>query len=545
MKPFSRLLPLLPAVLAGALGFLLGTRFPISSNRAPTSSGSTNQEATALYTCGMHPQIIRDAPGNCPICGMKLTPMRREPGLGSHPAGVPTNGEGKIRYWRAPMDPTYISDKPGKSPMGMDLVPVYEDEIVNPGAIAIDPVTIQNMALRTTVLTNGPLNRTIRTVAAIEPDETLQAEVTTKFMGWVEKLYVDSTGEQVHHNDPVFEVYSPDLYTAQIEYLIALKTAGTAPEQSAELLETARTKLRYWDISDSQIEELSRTRQPRKTLQILAPINGFVMEKNVVEGQMVSPGKVLYRIADLGLVWVQAQIYEQDLPFINLGQEALVTLSYLPDRQFRGRVTYIYPDVDPKTRTVQVRMEFHNPGYFLKPGMFASVQLKSSLSPSALLVPEMAVLRSGDRNTVFVTLPGGKFEPRQVRLGVHAENDMIQVLAGLLPGERVVTSGQFLLDSESQLREAVQKMLEPNPAKAATNTASMPEMKAMQPTPAVGLESEAILYTCPMKSHAHVVSDHPGKCPDCEMVLVETGTVEHGKIAEEQWRQEHPHPTQP
>src|SRR5512135_1629953 len=181
----------------------------------------------------------------------------------------------------------------------------------------------------------------------------------------------------------------------------------------------------------------------------------------VVEGQLVDAGMKLYRIADLGLVWVQAQIYEQDLAFIKLGQEAAVTLSYLPDREFRGRVTYLYPNVDEKTRTARVRMEFHNPGYFLKPGMFATVRLVSELEPSALLIPDMAILRSGEKNTVFVALDGGKFESRTVNLGPQAENDTYQVLSGLNEGDRIVTSGQFLLDSESQLREAIQKMSGP------------------------------------------------------------------------------------
>src|SRR5512143_1534658 len=177
----------------------------------------------------------------------------------------------------------------------------------------------------------------------------------------------------------------------------------------------------------------------------------------------------MYRLADLGLVWVQAQIYEQDLAFIKVGQEAAVTLSYVPDREFRGRVTYIYPNVDEKTRTARVRMEFHNPGYFLKPGMFATVQVRSELTPSVLLVPDMAILRSGERNTVFLALEGGRFEPRTVVLGPQAENDTYQVISGLSEGERIVTSGQFLLDSESQLREAIQKMSGP---KGAAVTAS-------------------------------------------------------------------------
>jgi len=652
MKPF-KLLGLL--ILIGAVGggaYYLGTLS--GHDHGATNAASTGKPKT-LYTCGMHPQVIQDHPGNCPICSMKLNPVRREPGAGSDSTAATGSGERKIKYWRAPMDPTYISDEPGKSPMGMDLVPVYEEEVKASTTISIDPVTTQNMGIRTAELTNGPLTRTIRTVATIEPNETTLADVTTKFMGWAEKLHVDSTGEHVHKGDPLFEIYSPELYSAEIEYLLAVKTVLSAPGHADELLQTARTKLSFWDISDAQINELERRGAPEKTLKILAPIDGFVLEKMVIEGQMVPPGKKLYRIADLGLVWVQAQIYEQDLPFIKLGQEALVSLTYLPDRQFRGRVTYIYPDVDPKTRTVQVRMEFHNPGYFLKPGMFASVELTSELEPSALLVPDMAVLRSGGKNTVFVAIDDGKFAPRDVHLGVRGEDDMIQVLSGLEPGERVVTSGQFLLDSESQLREAIQKMLEPRAADPGSDdapgtnaepavasrphpmdmppelavtgattflcpmpehvsieydhagncpicgmslvpvssdllkkitpggavdyyTCPMPEhanihlkepgkcpecgmtlipiMKTPTPVPTEaadilpsseqgvdGLAPATIalpqLYTCPMEIHADVVSDHPGDCPKCGMKLVKTGTVEHGKIAEKHWREEH------
>jgi RND family efflux transporter MFP subunit len=547
-----------------------------------------------LYTCGMHPNVIQDHPGNCPICGMKLTPLRRASGDAAGPgaAGIST--------------------------------------------IIIDPVTIQNMAIRTMVLTNGPLRRTIRTVGSVTYNEAARADVTTKFDGWVERLYVDTTGAQVHRADPLFEVYSPELYTAQTEYLLALEGGGS----TGSLLETARTKLKFWDISDEQIAELGRTRTPQKTLKILAPIDGFVTEKRVVEGQMVKPGMMLYRIADLGLVWVQAQIYEQDLPYLRLGQEAVVTLTYLPDRKFRGRVTYIYPDLDPKTRTAQVRMEFHNPGYFLKPGMFAAVELQSERSPSALLVPDMAVLRSGSKNTVFVALHGGKFEPRVVTLGARAENDMLEVLHGLQAGERIVTSGQFMLDSESQLREAIQKMMEPAAVPAAAGSADsastsldaggahqhslprpsgeltyicpMPEHVAIEyeqagqcplcgmalvPVPADSLKlinpgGTVEYYTCPMPEHSEIrrdkpgkcpkcgmtlipvmtpppthpsddaateqatpmpmlytcpmaicqtVSDQPGRCSKCNMKLVRTGTVEHGPQMEEQWRQQHPH----
>jgi len=574
MKTIKIILFSLLLVGVGGGAFYLG--------RQSGGTATASAEEKTFYTCGMHPQVIQDHPGNCPICGMKLTPLRRD------------------------------GDDKGSGPAA--------------NSIRIDPVTIQNMGMRTFVVTNGPLRRVIRTVATIDYDETGLADVTTKFKGWVEKLHVDAVGARVHKGDPLFDVYSPELYGAQTEYLVALRAPADASGSS--LRDSARTKLKFYDVSDEQIAELEQTRKAQKTLRVLSPIDGFVTEKVVVEGQMVDAQMKLYRLADLGLVWIQAQIYEQDLGLIRLGQEAVVSLSYLPDRKFRGRVTYIYPTLDPMTRTAKVRMEFHNPGYFLKPGMFASVELGSDVSPSALLVPDMAVLRSGERNTVFVALEDGKFEARTVKLGVRGQNDMLQVLAGLEPGEKVVTSGQFMLDSESQLREAIQKMTEPGAARAKHEAAApgqlesglsrdrtiyicpMPEhvaieydqpgncplcgmalvpvssdtLKKMQPggrveyytcpmpehasvhesapgkcplcrmtlipvmakpeTPEpAGLQTESTLptlYTCPMASHAHVVSNQPGVCPECEMTLVPTDTVNHKQQAEDNYRKQHP-----
>ena len=412
-----------------------------------------------LYTCGMHPQVIQDHPGDCPICGMKLTPIRK-------------------------------------------------DSTAESSAITIDPVTTQNMNIRTGVVEKGPLRRTIRTVAVIDYDETSLADVTMRFKGWITKLYVNVTGQQVHKGDPLFEIYSPDLYSAQSDYLLALENVG--PTKVG-----AKARLENFNISEAQIAELERTKQVKKTLTINAPRDGIVVEKMAVEGQMADENMQLYRIADLALVWVQAQVYEQDLPFIHLGQDALVTLSYLPDRKFQGRVTYIYPTVDEKTRTAKVRMEFHNPGYLLKPGMFATAELTSELEPSALLVPDSAVLRSGEKNTVFVALDGGRFEPRTVTLGPRSENNLYQVLSGLSEGERVVTSGQFMLDSESQLREAIQKMTEPGTA---------PEAEEEEGSAASS--SEPVAFVCPMPEHVSVQYDHPGKCPLCGMALVPITSAE-------------------
>jgi len=477
------------------------------ANAAAAASGKT------LYTCGMHPWIIQDHPGNCPICGMKLEPVHKT-------AGAPSAGAGKILYYKSTMKPGETSPVPAKDSMGMEMVPVYENgsEAANAAEIAIDPATIQVMNIQTTEVARGPLRRTIRTVGTIDYNETALADVTTKFKGWIEKLDVDATGELVHRGEPLFAIYSPELYSAEVEYLLTLNRGATNDPGAAVLRETAANKLKFFDISDAQIGELERTGEPRKTLQILAPIDGFVIEKNVVQGQMVDAGMKLYRLADLGIVWVYAQIYEQDLPYIRLGQEAVVKLSSLPDREFRGRVTYVYPSVDEKTRTARVRLEFENPGYFLKPGMFVSVQISSELEPSALLVLDSAVLRSGEKNTVFVALPGGKFDPRIVVLGPEAEHDLYQVISGLKAGERIVTSGQFMLDSESQLREAIQKMRAP--AEATTKMPPTTNTSQPEPVSSTNAQREGVVYVCPMPAHVSITYDHPGKCPICGMTLV-------------------------
>jgi multidrug efflux pump subunit AcrA (membrane-fusion protein)/rubrerythrin len=497
-----------------------------------TAAGTGAQASEEqLYTCGMHPQVIQNKPGNCPICGMKLTPVRKQ---AAAPQPAPS-AERKIKFYKSTMNPGETSPGPAKDSMGMDMVPVYESE---PGAtdsqlITVDPVTIQNMNIQTATVTRGPLRHLVRTVAAIEYSEASLADVTTKFKGWVEKLYVDTTGQLVMKGDPLFEIYSPELYSAQREYLLGLE--GTNTPGGSALKASALTKLKFFDISDEQIAELERTREPSKTLRILSPQDGFVIEKAVVGGQLADAGTKLYRLADLGLVWVQAQVYEQDLPYVKLGQEATVTISYLPDREFRGRVTYVYPSVDERTRTARVRMEFHNPGYFLKPGMFATVQVLSELAPSALLVPNMAVLRSGEKNTVFIAREGGKFEPRTVTLGPQAENNTYQVLSGLDDGDRVVTSGQFLLDSESQLREAIQKMNGPQTAATTTNPHQGHEpMEAAATNPrlpgAVTSQTNAVKYICPMPEHVSIEYEHPGKCPLCGMVLVPVTSATLSKI---------------
>jgi Cu(I)/Ag(I) efflux system membrane fusion protein len=445
-----------------------------------------------LYTCGMDPQVIQDHPGKCMICGMNLRPMP----------------------------------------------PSTHSNTTDQSAIVVDAVTLQNMGFRSEPVRRGPLTRVIRTSGTIDFDETRLADVTARFRGWIDKLYVDSTGQQVHRGDPLFEIHSPELYSAEMEYFLTLGPAATNMSSMSGNTMKARAvaKLKLFDLSDEQIAKIEHDREVRKSLTVTAPADGFITEKAVVQGQMVDTGVKLYRIADLDFVWVQAQIYEQDLPFLKLGQEADVSLSYLPDRKFRGRVAHIYPTVDEKTRTVKVRMEFHNPGFLLKPGMFATVELQAELAANALLVPESAVLRSGQKNTVFVVLDGGRFEPRTVVLGAQGEHDVLQVLSGLNAGERVVTSGQFMLDSESQLREVIQKMLPSVP----TNSAAPIVITTPDAAPATSaLPNPNIVYLCPMEEHMAIRYGHSGKCPLCNMTLVPVSEENYNRTVEEKWNKEH------
>lgn len=554
-----------------------------SCSKAPRDPSAA--ENKTLYTCGMHPQVIQDKPGNCPICGMKLVPIQRATHQASKPSALPSeasNGmpapesKGKIKYYQSSMMPEETSPNPGKDSMGMemvpiyegqqpskpqeqkpaaappgqrkikyykstmllgeisqtprkdsmgmDMVPVYEDEAAGAesSSIQIDPVTIQNMGVRTSEVKSGPLRRVITTVGIIDYNETALSDVTVRYKGWIEKLYVDATGKAVKKGEPLLEIYSPDLITAQNEYLLALQ----AGPSSTQLKESALLRLRNFDISEEQIAELQRTRKVKRTLQVTSPRDGVVVEKMAVEGQMADAGMKLYRIADLSLVWVQSQIYENDLGLIKLGQEAQVSLSYLPDRNFSGRVTYIYPSVDEKTRTGKIRMEFHNPGLFLKPGMFAKVKLFAELEESAVLVPDSAVLRSGDKNTVFVALEGGRFDPRTVVLGPRSEGGYYKVVSGVKAGERVVVSGQFMMDSESQLKEAIQKMLEP--AAGQETKAAVPPKPDEPPQMPTGMSQpspqpaapEPSHWVCPMPEHSTILYDHAGKCPICGMTLI-------------------------
>lgn len=376
-----------------------------------------------------------------------------------------------IKYWAAPMDPTYIRNEPGKSPMGMDLIPVYEEkdgEKLPESTIKIDAATEQDMGVRTATVKRMALKKSIRALGTVTYDEKRIYAVNLKFDGWIEKLYVDFVGESVTKGQPLFDIYSPELYTAQEEYLLAASqarslAASTYPsvrENADRLLKAARQRLKYWDLKEKQIRQLDEKGTVRKNLTIYSPANGVVIQKDALAGHFVKAGMHQYEIADLSRVWVDVEVYEYELPFVKKGMPAGMELSYLPGKRFEGSILFIYPFLNPETRTVKLRLAFDNKEGLLKPDMYANVFIESLIDPAALVIPQEAVIDSGLRKVVFVTRGDGKFEPRPVTLGLEGENSTFQVLEGLNEGDTIVTSAQFMFDSESRLREAIQKMLE-------------------------------------------------------------------------------------
>lgn len=484
-----------------------------------------------LYTCGMHPNVIQEGPGNCPICGMKLTPIQDD-GTSAGSAEKP-KGERKILYWVAPMDPSYISDKPGKSPMGMDLVPVYEDEVAGGSVITIDPNVVQNMGVRTAKVERGTLSRVIRAAGHVDYDETRLSVVNTKIDGWIEKVHVQKTGAYVEEGQPLYDIYSPELVAAQQEFLLSLESG------SASIREAARKRLKFWDIPDAEIETLRKSRKIRKTITINSPTAGILTHLNAVEGKFFAKGSDLFRVADLSTVWVYAHIYENEVPYVKEGQKATMELSYLPGKTFEGTVDYVYPYLDKKTRDIKLRLVFENPGFELKPEMYANVKIESKLTDEAVIAPSESIVHSGERTVAFVVRDKGKFQPREVVIGPEDDKGRVQVISGLAPGETVVVSGQFLLDSESKLREVIQKMLDTRSGKEPMHKGHDSKIETQKPKTSDHdarkhkMEEEKGKdaaqwpdlakgkYVCPMEEDNYY-SDEPGRCPVCGMEIVDT-----------------------
>ena len=431
-------------------------------------------EAHQLWTCSMHPQVVQDHPGNCPICGMPLVPLRRgQPGTtatavagGSHKP----QQKRKILFYRNPMNPTVTSPVPMKDDMGMDYVPVYADEAAgtqSSGAtVSIDPAVVQDMNVVTQVVKRGRLTREIRTVGYLEYDQQKMVSVTTKYPGWIEKVYVNYVGEPVRKGQPLFEIYSPELVQTEQDLLSAIafskRMAGAtddARQRSADLVQATRQRLAYWDISPDQVKRLEEDGKVFRTLTVAAPASGVVMLRMPgLDGMAVKPGMELFHIADLSSLWLSVEAFEDQLEWLKVGSDAQVNLSYFPGEAFTGHVRYIEPEVNDRSRTVRLMLALPNPSGRLRAGMYATVVFKPAVVEDAVLVPSAAVIRTGQRNLVVVAEGEGHFAPRDVKLGPQG-NGQVAILSGLQAGETVVTSAQFLIDSESNLHEAMQKLI--------------------------------------------------------------------------------------
>ena len=408
---------------------------------APRVTHETEKEG---WTCSMHPTVVRDGPGPCPICGMSLVP-RRETSDHLHDA--------------------------------------------HPTQIYVDPATRQAIGVRTSLVRRGALTRGLRVLARVVPDERRETIVTSKYAGWVEKVFVNETGQMIRKGERLLSLYSPEIYAGQQELLLAVRQGNRA------LADSAKERLRSLDVDGSQLKRIVAAGKAQRAISRRSPGDGYVLNKHVVEGQYVEAGQPLYYIVDLSRVWVEADVYEYDVAWLSLGLRATFRLAYAPGETLMGQVGFIYPTVDETSRTVRVRLEFDNPDLLMRPGMFGIVELEGHPTEDVIHVRDSAVLRSGRRNIVFVAVGDGHFEPREVHLGRAAANGRVEIRSGLRTGERVVTQSQFLLDSESRLREAIDKLrpssLQPDPASApaskpssgpAASPASRPSRPATAPS---------------------------------------------------------------
>ena len=488
------------AVSASLTGWLIGCQSEKpSSETPPIEQTNTLQESThnhpaqavtqekQLYTCGMHPNIVQDEPGYCPICGMELVPLKN------------------------------TSDAEG--------------------IITIDPDIVQLIGVRTAIVEVRPLSRTIRASGYFEIPEPDQYTITPKIGGWIERLYIDAEGDRVRSGSPVLEIYSPELVTAQEEYLLAIRQLEEARAQNNSLLirdaerlvTAAKQRLAYWDLTETQIAQLAQAGKPQKTLPILAPASGIVLKKYVVEGQEIRPGQPVLDLADLRALWIDVHLYEQDLPWIQAGNPVRLEVPYFPGETFNGRIEFIYDELDARTRTVRARLSVPNPDLRLKAGMYAIAYVQGTPLPPSPVVPEDALILTGERQLVILDLGGGKFKPQEVRLGVFADG-YAQVLEGLQGGERIVTSAQFLIDSESRLKSALGMMgghqhgsMAPSESNTETHNTEARNTKTLTKnstgTPIIiypiDANQDGMLYQC--LDHPTLLQDTPisaAECPD-------------------------------
>jgi Cu(I)/Ag(I) efflux system membrane fusion protein len=366
-----------------------------------------------------------------------------------------TSTEKQPLYWVAPMDSNYRRDKPGKSPMGMDLIPVYEEsnsaDDIGPGAVTIAPHVVNNLGVRTASVELAPMHTQISTVGYVQYDEDNLIHIHPRVDGWIEKLYVKAAGNPVEKDQPLYTLYSPQLVNAQEELLLALK------RNNQELIAAAKDRLAALQLSKAFIRQLEKTRKVQQTITFYSPQSGVIDGLKIREGFYVKPGTTLMSIAKLSQVWVEAEVFERDSALIKKGLPVSMTLDYLPSKQWQGSVDYVYPALNSKTRTLRVRLKFDNPDFELKPNMFAQVTINANQNESVILVPKEAVIRTGKQDRVVLALGDGQFKSIEVSIGRVGEHK-IEILEGLTEQDTVVTSAQFLIDSESSKNSDFKRM---------------------------------------------------------------------------------------
>jgi membrane fusion protein, copper/silver efflux system len=453
-------------ILAVGVGFWTGQKqLPINTDTNPTS-----ERKPLYYRHPMNPQVTSPTPAKDEM-GMDYVAVYAES------SNTTTESKpGKILYYRHPMGAADTSLVPKKDEMGMDYLPVYEGELASAEQVLISPEKIQKLGVKTAIVANRTLTRSIRALGSIQVDERRVHAVTPKFEGWIQHLYVNATGQAVKRGQPLLEIYSPELMTAQQEYLIArqgrqaLQQGSTQARDTAEhLAENALQRLHYWDIAPAQLQRLQSHEKPLDTLPLLSPVNGVVLEKLAQEGMRFMPGELLFRIADLSSVWLIVEVFEQDIGGVSAGQAVQVLINAYPDKLFRGKVGFIYPTLATETRTVKVRIELPNDEGLLKPGLYGSVTLAAlENNKTRLAVPDSAVIDSGTRQIVLLQRGQGQFEPHAVKLGLQADGYR-EVMSGLKEGDKVVTRANFLIDAESNLKSALDSFRNPadEPDKAA------------------------------------------------------------------------------
>ncbi|MDA3861324.1 MAG: efflux RND transporter periplasmic adaptor subunit [Melioribacteraceae bacterium] len=521
-----------------------------------SSTSIDNHEAETLYTCGMHPNIIESEPGTCPICGMNLTKIK-----GSK-KNVPIDSKDrKIIYYRAPMNPNEVYDEPGKSQMGMDLVPVYEDEGGASGVVTVDGSVLQSMNVKMEFVKSKNLSSVIYTNGNLQTDERKEFALSTKFDGWIEKLYINFVGQKVSKGQKLVDIYSPKLVAAQQELLTAVNYESAINGSSkGEMISNAKRKLELFDISNEDIDKIIKTKETNKYMTLYAPFSGTVLSKNVIEGEMVKAGMEIIKMADLSTLWLKADIYESDLGKVSIGSQAEANFSYNAGKTYKGKISFIYPTINPTSRTATVRIDLTNNNHELKPSMFGNVTIKGNNLGEVLVVSETAILRSGKNNIVILSLGEGKFKPVDVKLGLYSEG-YYQILSGLKLNDVFVSSGQFMIDSESNLRSAVKLFTSDKSSKVKKEVMSDDEMKNMNTdseekkdmtsnskekvtteehnhessivhTGIIDVESidkngDGKVFQDPMDWN--VISDSEGRCPLCGMFLKEV-TIDEAKM---------------